>query len=149
MSGSVREVSWPSVADRCEEIGAVHHRETSAMDGEYSLNRDLMQTLWDQGWLRVWVATVNGEIVGYSTWTRDAHLEVATPSYTMGHLFVLRGFDHGIGLRMLNIALDTFREEGIRTTKLHHTMAGRGPKLAAVYLRMGARERQREYLLEL
>lgn len=152
MKAVIREAKWADVADECEALGARHHPEaTEGREGKFAFNRELMAALDGAGYLRVFVADLDGVLVGYCIWTKGAGLEVRTarvmdmgPFYAVPEVAGLC-----LGRKMLAYCRDVFRLEGYDTLTLHHTMHGRGAKAGALYRLMGAAEYERKYLLDL
>jgi GNAT superfamily N-acetyltransferase len=146
---SVGEERWEDVAEALERLGAVHHAEaTEGREGQFHLQRDVMDELARRGELRVLIARVDGAIGGYCLWTRDRNIEADAPA-TMVHgpFYVVPGFArHCLGRRLLTASRDLFRSEGIRQLTLHHTVHGRGARAGRLYEALGAKEYRRDYL---
>lgn len=149
---TVTEEPWAPVAMACEALGAVHHAEaTESLDGSYRLDTQLIAQMDAAGIWRVFIARVDGEVVGYCCWTRETNHEADAPSTMLhGPFYVSPQFARfRLGQRLLEVSRDTFAASGVRVLKLHHTMYGRGARAGRLYERMGAVEFQREYMLQI
>lgn len=146
----IKEVPWPDVGDEISDLAVAHHSEaTDGREGEFDLNRGLMDALHAQGFVRTVVATNNGCVVGYCIWTVDMSIEVRTlRGMVMGPFYVRPEFAaHGLGRKLMTFSRDMFAREGTQQLRLHHTVHGRGARLGRLYAAMGAVEYQREYLM--
>ena len=87
-------------------------------------------------------------MVAYCIWTREPDTEaVGHTIINQGAWYCLPG--HNLGLRLLTWCIDRLRENGTTHVRLHHTLSGRGARLAPLFKRMGAVECKREYDLRL
>jgi len=146
---TVGEEQWIDVADACEALGAVHHTEaTEGQEGPFRLDRDLLVRMAAAGLWRVFIARVDGTIVGYCCWTRETNAEAAAPPTMLHGPFYVAPDAAGFrfGVRLLAASRDQFAREGYRVLKLHHTVYGRGNRAGALYQSLGAAEFQREYI---
>ena len=148
----IREEQWPDVAQECEALGRLHHPEaTAGREGRFGLRHDMMMAMHNAGMLRPVLARIDGLLVGYCIWHTDVSVEVSEANgMAMGPFFVHPEFPgFGAGQKMLAFSVQLFRDEGFDRLRLHHTVHGRGARAGALYLRLGAKEYQREYLLAL
>lgn len=150
-------IAWEPLApvsDEAAAMGAGHSVEVNggALRGHpYKPNIPLMLQHEQAGSLRFMGARLNGRLVGYMIWTFVPDVESEGVMYAdQGPWFVadepaIRKLQ--IGRKMLNRALDDLSKAGIQSAQLHHQVHGRGAKLGALFVSMGAVEHQHRYML--
>lgn len=149
---SVAEEPWRDVAAAFDALAAVHHVEaTAGHEGPYRLDMQMVERMDAAGIWHIFIARVDGEVVGYCCWTRETNHEADAPSTMLhGPFYVApQHARYRLGQRLLDVSRETFAAAGVQVLKLHHTMYGRGARAGRMYQRMGAVEFQREYMLQI
>src|SRR5262249_49447767 len=106
----------------------------------FDFNVGLFQALDDVGVLRTTMARINGRCFGYLLTIVGPSLEGPEVTEATHTAFYASPAVPGLGMRILRAANDALRERGVDGIIMRAGVAGSGPRLGAMYRRLGARE---------
>ena len=141
------EAIWPEIREMTEE----NARETEP-EGlrPFKLDAERVALGSKMGFLRIYVARVEGEIWGYCMWSVQWDL------WAQGALvasqaawFVRPRAPWGLGAKLFMESLEHLKSLGVQTALLSERTQGRGRGLGRFFERLGARFTGRTYLLSL
>lgn len=112
-------------------------------------NLDLFRTLDAQGALQVITARQNGRIFGYLLTAIAPSMETPGERVATHNTFYASPMFPGLGRRLQKAAAEALRHHGVRELVLRAGVRGSGPRLGALYRRMGAEDHGQLYLLKL
>ena len=149
-SVTIQQETFETIWSDGQALFAEHAAEVGGRDGVIlNPNVALMENLERKGAVQIITARADGRLVGYlatliSPSLEDANLLTATQTV----FFVTRDF-RGIGPRLQRISLDRLRDRGVDEVILRAGVRGSGPKLRALYQRLGAEDYGELYTLML
>ncbi len=120
-----------------------------APDAYWEKNLDLMRAIEGLGFMQIVTARSNGRMFGYLMAVLSPSLEKNdTLSATHLTFFAAPGFP-GLGLKLQRASVEGLRNKGVDELFLREGVRGSGPRLGALYRRMGAEEFGNLYRLNL
>jgi hypothetical protein len=130
-------------------------RDHSAAVGEHpdsylGKNLDLMRTLEAVGALQFTTARCNGRMFGYLQAVLSPSLEspaILTAVHTL--FFTSRDAPSGLGMKLQRASIEALRARGATEVAMRAGTRGSGPKMGALYRRLGAVSTGELYLLDL
>lgn len=120
-----------------------------APDSYTTKNIELFRSLDRHGELQVITARQNGRIFGYLLTAIAPSLETPGERVAVHNLFYASPMFPGLGRRLQKAAAEALRHHGVRELVLRAGTRGDGPRLGALYRRMGAEDHGHLYLLKL
>jgi GNAT superfamily N-acetyltransferase len=120
-----------------------------APDSHTTKNVELFRSLHKNGELQVITARQNGRIFGYLLSAIAPSLETPGERVGLHNLFYASPMFPGLGRRLQKAAAEALRHHGVRELVLRAGTRGSGPRLGALYRRMGAEDHGHLYLLKL
>lgn len=127
-----------------------HFAEARDDDRPRQPDADLLEQLERTGTLRMMTARIDGKLFGYLMWTFTIDAEcIGVKIADQGIWYVDPKAPAGIGTRMLKQSISELRAAGIHSLHLHHPMHGRGARLGTLFRRLGAKETQHRYTLQI
>lgn len=122
-------------------LRAEHEAEVGPRDGvTLDPNVDLMARLEEIGMLLIMTVRSNGRMFGYLGTIIGPSLESTSLLVgTQTGFFVSRDF-RGVGPRLQRASIEALRARGVGEVQLRAGVRGSGPKLGALYRRLGAVE---------
>jgi hypothetical protein len=112
-------------------------------------NIALMQRLYNAGSLQIVTARCNGRIFGYLMTVLSPSLESPDmTSATQTTFFVSREIP-GLGIKLHRASLERLERRGVDEVLMRAGIRGSGPRMGALYRRLGAQECGQDYLLKL
>ena len=144
-----------------EEDFDVFYRDAQSLFREHSLavgespdsyttkNIELFRSLDKHGELQVITARQNGRMFGYLLTATAPSLETPGERVAVHNLFYASPDFPGLGRRLQKAAVEALRHHGVRELVLRAGTRGDGPRLGALYRRMGAEDHGHLYLLKL
>lgn len=139
---------WPE----CDELASKHFTE---VDGGveprrvYKLDYRAMRQLSQLGFLKIFTARDNGQLVGYCTWNVMPDIESQGLLIArQGAWFMDDSFGLGsVGLRLFRFAMSHLKNLGVQMIFPHHRLQGRGKDLGKFFTRIGCKPIMHEYCL--
>lgn len=121
-----------------------------ASDNYLTKNLALMRALEGLGWLQFTTARSNGRMLGYLMAVWGPSLESPQEKTAMHTLFFAsRDAPPGIGLRLQRVSIEGLKAAGVSEVMFRAGTRGSGPKMGALYRRLGAISTGEMYRLEL
>lgn len=139
------------VADVWQELELLAMQEQIEIEEvrEFRPDWDSMITLNDSGIFQVLVARVDGKMVGYFSYLLDFDMESkGTLIVNQSAWFVEKGHPI-IGVKMLDRALEEFKNKGVKFAYLHHGIKGRGANLGRLFEKRGAKLLSHNYIVDM
>jgi GNAT superfamily N-acetyltransferase len=114
-------------------------------------NKDLplMKMMYDAGYMQITTARANGRMFGYLMAVLNPSLEVRGEFTGLHNTFYVSKDMPGIGVRLQRASLDALKARGARAALFYAGIRGDGPRMGALYRRLGAEEFGSLYRLEL
>lgn len=146
--------SWFDVWPEAEALANAHFAE---VDGGvepkrvFKLDCEVMGKMAAVGILQIISARLDGRLAGYCSWNVVPDVESEGLLIAQqGAWFVGREFEPlglGLGRKMFRVAVEHLKSMGVQCMYPHHRTQGRGSRLGAFFVRLGAKEIQHTYSL--
>ena len=121
-----------------------------APDNLYAKNLGLMQTLSDMGNMQIVTARSNGRMFGYLMTIISPSLESAEITSAIETTFYASPSVPGLGMKLQRFSLQKLKEAGrVDEIVFRAGVRGSGPKMGAIYKRLGAADDGEMYRLNL
>lgn len=133
---------------RDAEALIVDHCALVGRNASLDFNVPLFQALGDVGALQTMTARSNGRCFGYLVSVVEPSLDGVGVVQAHHTMFYTAPEVRGLGVRLLMRANDALRERGVDQIWMRAGIAGSGPRMGAVYRRLGAQEYGQLYKLE-
>ena len=141
---------FPVFLQDAQGLVAKHHVRVGAPPDEVErMNLPLMQTMHDLGLLHVTTARAGGRMVGYLMTVSAPSLETRNRTETHALSFFADPSAPGIGIKLQRASLAAARERGADVLYFRAGVRASGPRLGALYRRLGAVPAGELYSLEL
>jgi hypothetical protein len=114
-------------------------------------NKDLplMKMMYDTGYMQITTARANGRMFGYLMAVLNPSLEVRGEFTGLHNTFYVSKDMPGIGVKLQRASLAALKARGARAALFYAGVRGDGPRMGALYRRLGAEEFGSLYRLEL
>jgi hypothetical protein len=133
-----------------EPLFAEHLAQTGQSPDAHALkNLPLLEVLDDAGLLQIITARSNGRMFGYLMTVVGPTLDAADVLQGWHTIFFASPNMPGLGMKLQRAALTGLRERGVGEVIMRAGHRGSGPRLGAVYRRLGAEDFGQLYRLEL
>jgi hypothetical protein len=113
------------------------------------LNLPLMRAVYERGCMQLTTARLNGRMFGYLITVFGPKMEYLGETEALNTAFYVSPDMPGIGLRLLRSSADALMQRGIDTLYMRAGIVGSGPKMGALFRRMGAYSYGEMYRLDL
>jgi GNAT superfamily N-acetyltransferase len=127
------------LVDHCARVGR---------KAELDFNVPLFEALDDAGALQTFTARSNGRCFGYLLSIVEPSLEGTDTIQGQHTAFYTAPEVRGLGVRLLMRANDALRARGVQKIFMRAGVVGSGPRMGAVYRRLGAQQWGELYQLE-
>ena len=133
-----------------QRLFAEHKAEVGGRDGVIlNPNIPLVRNLADLGAMQILTARANGEMIGYLVSLISPSLEDAGLTTALQTIFFVSKKYRGIGPRLERSSIEMLRSRGVGEVVMRAGVRGSGPKLKALYERLGAEDYGQLYTLML
>lgn len=114
-------------------------------------NKDLplMKMMYDTGYMQITTARANGRMFGYVMVVINPSLEMRGKFSGLHNTFCVSKDMPGIGVKLQRASIAALRARGAKEAVFFEGTRGDGPRLGALYRRLGAQESGKLYSLEL
>lgn len=109
----------------------------------------LMKKMYDTGYMQITTARANGRMFGYVMAVINPSLEARDEFSGLHNTFYVSQDMPGIGIRLQRASIAALKERGAREAIFYEGVRGDGPRLGALYRRLGAEEFGKLYRIEL
>lgn len=133
-----------------EPLAVQHSLEVNAGERHghpFKVNVSMIRDMERTGTFRVLTARINGQLVGYLTWTFTPDVESEGVLLADQGAWYVAPEARGVGRKMLDFSIEELQAAGIHSLQLHHQLNGRSARVGTLFKRMGAIEHQHRYTL--
>lgn len=147
---TIEQVSFDTFLDKGRHLFAEHLLEVGEPPDAYlAKNIPVMRGLYETGAMQVTVAHSNGRMFGYLMAIIGPSLEQEGRTSAMHLTFYASKDAPGLGLKLQRSSIEALRERGIDEVLMRAGTRGSGPRMGALYRRLGAVDYGQLYMLPL
>lgn len=138
---TIAEETFDATYADAPALKAQHYAEAGERYGGVAeLNVPLYRRLAAVGALQVMTARAQGRLVGYLVTVISPSLEDARIKSAWQNVFFTKPEFRGVGTRLQKASVDRLRERGVTEVVFRAGVRGAGPRLGALYQRLGAKD---------